>query len=159
MKRLLRISLTTIVILIALSFIRIKPQRIAYGHFSGECIGNCGTVYEVTSSVLRVDTTSFWETRNDLGKLQIKGQRHFEGKNEGNFDPKKLSIPLIMLLDPRQVFGCPDCHDQGGYYLDYTLWGIRRHFEIDEGSEPLYFPSLTKDIDKKIDEIYAEFIK
>ena len=122
-------------------------------------MGNCGTVYELTSKVLRVDTTSFWETRNDLGNLQIKGQRHFEKDAEGNFNSKKLSIPLIMLLEPRTIFGCPDCHDQGGYYLEFTLLGIRRHFEIDKGSGPIYFRSLTKDIDKEIDQIYTEFIK
>jgi hypothetical protein len=106
--------------------------------------------------MLYVDTTSFWLLRNDLSKLQIKPQKYLEQDDEGNFNEKKLSIPLIMLLDPRKIFGCPDCHDQGGYYLDYTLFGIKRYYEIDKGSEPFYFHSLTKDIDKKIEQINAE---
>lgn len=156
LKRFYKILLALILVLVGLLFIRIEPKRIAYGQFAGECVGNCGTVYEVTTKVLRVDTTSFWQTRNDLGKLNIKGQRYLEEDDEGNFNSKKLSIPLIMLFDPRTIFGCPDCHDQGGYYLDFTLYGVKRHFEIDKESEPIYFGSLTNAIDKKINEINYE---
>ena len=159
LKKILKIFLIVILILIGLSVIRIKPSRIAYGQFAGECIGNCGTIYEITSKGLRVDTTSFWQSRNGLGKFKIKGQRIFEESKEKYFDTKKISIPLIMLIDPRTRFGCPDCHDQGGYYLDYTLFGIRRYFEIDKESEPLYFVGLTKNIDNKIDEINVDLSK
>jgi hypothetical protein len=142
-----------------MSAIRIKPNRIAYGLFAGECTGNCGTIYEITSKDLRVDTTSFWQSRNDLGKLQIKGLSVFENSKDEGFETKEISIPLIMLIDPRTRFGCPDCHDQGGYYLDYTLFGIRRYFEIDKESEPLYFVGLTKNIDSRIHEINLELSK
>ena len=159
LKKILKIFLVVILVLIGLSVIRIKPSRIAYGQFAGECIGNCGTIYEITSKGLCVDTTSFWQFRNDLGKFQIKGERVFEKNKEKYSDTKKISIPLIMLIDPRTRFGCPDCHDQGGYYLDYTLFGIRRYFEIDKKSEPLYFVGVTKSIDNKIDEINGEIPK
>lgn len=156
LKKILKIFLIVILILIGLSVIRIKPGRIAYGQFAGECIGNCGTIYEISSKGLYVDTTSFWRSRNDLGKFQVKGQRIFEKNKEKDVDSKKISIPLIMLIDPRTELGCPDCHDQGGYYLDYTLFGIRRYFEIDKESEPLYCVGLTKNIDNKINEINKE---
>ena len=82
LKKILKIFLIVILILIGLSVIRIKPSRIAYGQFAGECIGNCGTIYEISSKGLYVDTTSFWRSRNDLGKFQVKGQRIFEKNKE-----------------------------------------------------------------------------
>ena len=148
-----------ILILIGLIIIRVQPKRIAFGFYAGECIGNCGTIYEVTTKVLLVDTTSFWQTQNDLDKLQIKKQRYLEEDDEGNFNAKKFSIPLIMLLDPRTIFGSPDGHDQGGYYLDFTLFGLKRHYKIDKESEPFYFIGLTKGIDNKIMEVNNELTK
>ena len=157
MKNILKAILVTISVFIGLSIIRIKPQQIAYGRFAGECVGNCSPIYKITKEALCVDSTSFSQARYDLGKLQIKGQTISEDKRDLNV--KKISIPLIMLLDPRTRFGCPDCHDQGGYYLGYTLFGIRRYFEIDKDSEPIYFHGLTKSIDNKICDIRGELSK
>ena len=149
----------SILVLIGLITVRIKPNRIAFGFYAGECVGNCGTIYEVTTKFLRVDTSSFWQTQNDLDKLQIKAQKYLEKNDEGNFSAKKIPIPLIMLLDPRSIFGSPDGYDQGGYYLNITLLGIKRHYKVAKGSEPFYFKSLTKEIDNKIKEVNAELVK
>ncbi len=64
--------------------IPIKPKRIAFGFYAGECVGNCGTIYEMTTKKLMVDTSSFWQTQSDLSKLQIKEQRYLEKDDEGN---------------------------------------------------------------------------
>ncbi len=64
-----------------------------------------------------------------------------------------------MLLDPRSIFGSPDAYDQGGYYLDFTLLGIKRHYKIEKGNEPFYFQGLTKEIDIKINKVNVELAK
>lgn len=156
MKRHLIILTTIILIAVGLFTIELKPARVVIGYFAGECVGNCWAIYEVTTKVLRVDTTSFLQSGDNL---QIKGQRFFEQDDEGDFDSFKLNIPLIMLIDPRTIFGCPDCLDQGGYYLEFTTFGIRRHFKIERDEEPFYFSSLTVDIAVKIDEIERELKK
>ena len=159
MKRFLKILILCILVLIGLITIRIKPKRIAFGFYAGECVGNCGTIYEVNTKVLRVDTSSFWQTQNDLGKLQIKSQKYLKEDDKSDFNARKFPIPLMMLLDPRTIFGSPDGYDQGGYYLDFTLFGIKRYYQIDKKSEPFYFKSLTKEIDNKIKEVNAELVK
>jgi hypothetical protein len=159
LKRLLKILATLILFVAGLTIIRLQPKRVAYGHYAGECVGNCGTIYEVTNKFINIDTTSFWQTQDDLSKLQIQRQRFLEKNDEIDLDIKRISVPLIMLLDPRTIFGCPDCHDQGGYYLDFTMFGVRRHYQIDKESEPFYFPSLTKDIDKRIEAVNHELTK
>ena len=127
-----------------------------FGNFAGECVGNCGTMYQVSEKVIVRDTTSFFENRNDLTKLSIKYQNVSEQDDEGNFDNFKLNVPLAMLLDPRNQFGCPDCSDQGGYYFQFTLLGITRRFQIDKGHEPFYYKQLTADIDHKIEKVTTE---
>ena len=153
MKRLIKISLGLIIVFAGLVLIRLKPRIVIFGDFAGECIGNCGTMYEVTTKVIRKDTTTFWQTYQDLSKFAIKGQKQVEEHNEGDYNDYKLDIPLVMLFDPRERFGCPGCIDQIAYYLQFTLFGITRRFQIDPGHEPVYFSSLTKEIENKIEKV------
>jgi hypothetical protein len=150
LKRLLKITFGLTVIIAGLVLIHIKPKTVIFGDFAGECIGNCGTMYEVSTNIIRKDTTSFWQTYSNLNKLQIKGQKFAEKGETGDYNEFKLAIPIFMLLDPRERFGCPGCIDQVAYYLQFTLFGITRRFQIDPGHEPFYFPGLTRDIDDKI---------
>lgn len=156
MKRLLRIIIGFVILIAILSLIRIKPKTVVFGHFAGECIGNCGTMYQISEKVIARDTTSFWQTYNDLSKFFIKHQNVSEEDDEGNYNDFKMNIPLIMLLDPRDRFGCPDCHDQGGYYLQFSMFGVTRRFQIDKGHEPFYYNDITKDIDNKIEKASVE---
>jgi hypothetical protein len=146
----LKIAFGLILIVAGLLLIRIKPKAVIFGDFAGECIGNCGTMYEVKTDIIRKDTTSFWQTYSNLKKLQIKGQQYLEKDKRGDFNEFKLNIPLLMLLDPRDNFGCPGCIDQVAYYLQFTVFGITRRFQIDPGHEPFYFQGLTREIDDKI---------
>src|ERR1022692_2696217 len=124
LNRLFKISLGVIFTLTGLIFIRPKPTKIIIGFYAGECIGECGTMYQVSAKTIVKDTTTFWQTYPDLSKFVIKRQIVAEKHNGCNYDGIKLNIPLIMLLDPRDSYGCPDCRDQGGYYLQLSILGI-----------------------------------
>lgn len=63
-----------------------------------------------------------------------------------------------MLLDPRGEFGCPDCQDQGGYYIEFTLLGITKCFRVDKEHEPFYYKSLTKDLDILLKRAESQFM-
>jgi hypothetical protein len=156
LKRLLKILLGLSALFAGLLLIKPKPKTIIFGHFASECTGNCGTMYKVSYKVIVRDTTSFFQNKSDLSKFAVKFQNGSEQDDEGNFDSFKLNIPLLMLLDPRSQFGCPDCHDQGGYYLQVTMLGVTRRFQIDKGHEPFYYPELTRDIDHKIEDVITE---
>jgi hypothetical protein len=156
LNKLFKILIGLFVLIAALLLIRPKPRTVIFGFFAGECVGNCGTMYQVSEKVIARDTTSFWQTFNDLTKLKVKYQNISEEDDEGDYDEYKLNIPLIMLIDPRDSFGCPDCLDQGGYYIQFTLLGITRRFQIDKGHEPFYYNDLTKDIKYKIEKASVE---
>jgi len=156
LKRLLKILIGLSALVVGLLLIRPQPGTIVFGHFAGECVGNCGTMYQVSEKVIVRDTTSFFQNRNDLTKFSIKFQNVSGQEDEGNFDNFKINVPLVMLLDPRNKFGCPDCYDQGGYYFQFTMLGITRRFQIEKGHEPFYYKELTTDIDRKIEKIIVE---
>ena len=126
-----------------------------YGFYAGECIGECGTMYQVSEKAVIKDTTSFWQTYDNFSNFILKHQIVLQKEDGENFNDFKLNIPLIMLLDPRGRFGCPDCYDQGGYYLQFTIFGLTRHFRI-ERQQPFYYKNLTKDIEDKLEKSRIE---
>ncbi len=150
MKRLRNIIIGLIILFVILLLIRVKPKTVVIGHFAGMCIGNCGTMYEIGEKVIARDTTSFYKSYNDLSKFSVEHQEISEQDDEGDYNDLKLGVPLIMLFDPRNRFGCPDCRDQGGYYLQFTMFGLTRRFQIDPGHEPFYYSTLTENIKRKI---------
>jgi hypothetical protein len=149
MKKLL-IAFLIIIFGVGLCFIKVTPNRTVFGSFAGECDGNCATMYEVTGGQIRVDTTSFWKSKLEPGKLVVLSQRSLGPGPEEDYNSYKISVPLIMLLDPRRQFGCPDCGDWGGYYFEFEFLGITRDFMINKGDEPIYYHDMTYDIDDKI---------
>ncbi|MGN6615821.1 MAG: hypothetical protein ACTHJ5_01480 [Ilyomonas sp.] len=111
--------------------------------------GSCSRMFEITTRTIHIDTTSFCNDRKQGEKLTMQSHLQIDIKQDDNSDDYKLTVPLIMLLDPRNVFGCPDCLDQGGSYFEFTLLGTTRHFEVEKGKEPIYFSSLTEQIASK----------
>lgn len=154
-KTLKVLAIATLVCMASLALIRCKPNKVTFGYYAGECIGNCGTLYQVGRQGVFIDTTTLWAANKDPALLKIKPQRVLLRK-DGAYDDLKLSIPLLMLLDTRDHFGCPDCMDQGGYYLEYTLWERSQYFFIDPSRPPLYFLDVCGDINLTIDRITKE---
>lgn len=84
------------------------------GTFFGECLGEtCVEVFQVSEEFI-------FEDRSDLYPSGIDDGRQFE-KVDGNakmfFDQINNAIPASLLNMKDEVFGCPDCADQGGIYL------------------------------------------
>lgn len=158
MKKLLGKLLIIPVFIVGLSLIEVVPSKTTFGFFAGMCVGNCATMYEVSDKAIKVDTTSFWDYKFKGQELEIIGQKIINQEDiNGHF--YKLKVPLIMIFEPRNVFGCPDCHDQGGYFFEFEILGIKRQFQIDKGKEPIYYQNITTDISNKIEAIYNKFIK
>ncbi|WP_338759643.1 hypothetical protein WAF17_12060 [Bernardetia sp. ABR2-2B] len=159
MKKLLGKLLIIPVFIVGLSLIEVTPNKTTFGFFAGMCDGNCATMYEVSDKTILVDTTSFWDFRFKDEKLEILGQKIINQEGIKDYDFYKLRVPLIMILDPRSGFGCPDCYDQGGYFFEFEILGIKRQFQIDKGEEPIYYQNITDDIRHNIKIINEQLIK
>ncbi|MCH9660241.1 MAG: hypothetical protein K0U54_04935 [Bacteroidetes bacterium] len=91
-------------------------EYLIFGTYSGFCIGDCVTLFKLTNKVLYKETS---------------GKRPYqEGFFEGEFmklpaiDHSRVSV-LFGEVNPLEgkksgkTYGCPDCADQGGIYVEY----------------------------------------
>jgi hypothetical protein len=119
------------------------------GSFACDCANSsCSALYELTNHSIGLDTTTFCKERTFASQVNLKPHILLSVSSIDNY---KLKIPLLMLLDPRSFFGCPDCLDKGGYYLGFTIVGITRHFEYDEN--PFYFENLLQQTQSKLEQL------
>lgn len=110
-----------------------------FGFYAGECSGDCSDVYFLDESSLAVDEDNRFPT-NDF----FVG--NFRGLPQSDFNN---SIELLALLPPEllnetdPVLGCPDCADQGGYYLEYQTESFQAAWRIDSNLDEV--PSYLHD--------------
>ena len=120
-----------------------------FGHFYGFCSGEeCIEIFKLTE-------TKLFEDIND----NYPGQSPYDGSFEviGN-DKFKLVKDLMkyfpenILNESKLVFGCPDCADQGGLYIEYNVNGTARNWSIDQNKTqvPSYLHDFMDRINKKI---------
>lgn len=150
MKPPLKILAATVVLLAGLLFIKITPTEMQYGYFACDCApeGFCSKIFTIEDHKIKIDNINFCKMRNVGGLFTCKPQVIINWLGTKEIDDCKMEVPLIMFLDPRSVFGCPDCTDAGGIYLEFSKWGIKRHFELDEA--PFYFAQLKSSVERKI---------
>lgn len=97
-----------------------------FSQYGCMCAGSCISGYRLTSeglykgvgtwcdpSTLVFETTS--QSATDVALAQ---------------DLQAL-LPLEMLQSTADVYGCPDCGDWGGYYVEITQNGSTRHWRLD----------------------------
>jgi hypothetical protein len=91
--------------------LKLKGEYFVFGtSATGMCGGDCTTLYLIKDGKLYSDrvsntaTLAFNETPLGDDKYQIAKQA---------LD----SLPAYLIQNTNQTFGCPDCADQGGFYL------------------------------------------
>jgi len=143
--------LILIVVLISISGCKKaeKTDYLIFGKFYGFCVSDCITLYKVTNKNLYLEKPSDY-LENEIYK--------------GNFSNKinnKLSIakPLLdmvptKLLDEELFIGCPDCADQGGYFIQYEKDGEEYYFKIDTFKDNV--PDYLHDFLNEVDAVMAD---
>ena len=117
-----------------------------FGHFYGLCFGEgCIEVFKLTKDKLYEDT-------NDNYSMS---SFNFEALNNDKFESVKgltNSFPIKLLSEKEAVFGCPDCADGGGLYLEYSKNGITKSWRIDQVKQnvPQYLHDFMDAVNDKI---------
>lgn len=103
-------------------------EQIVFGVHHAECMGDCSQNFQLTTTRIFADTCDFCLI-TDIGfqttplpdeKFQI-AKSLFE------------SVPAELLLNTAEtVFGCPGCHDEGGYRLEITKNGASHLYRWSE---------------------------
>lgn len=106
----------------------VNEDYFVFGRFSGFCVGDCFSVFKADSESLTEDETSEKYTGADY--------EYIPGRtlNQGELLLAKelfAEIPSTLLANDKEVYGCPDCADQGGFYINFKINGIERTFLLD----------------------------
>ena len=102
-----------------------------FGRFYGECLGDgCLEIFKLESDRLLEDTEANYITqtnRYESDSWRVLDQSQFE-QAKGLID----NFPNQLLNEPDTVFGCPDCYDQGGLYIEYNFGKQHKAWIIDQ---------------------------
>jgi len=103
---------------------------VIFGKYYGECMGDCVHLYRLTTSELFEDDQE-WGVPDEfpffstsMASSKFEAAKHLLG-----------SIPKDLKSASQSTYGCPDCADQGGFYLELMEDGEKRKWHIDVWDE------------------------
>lgn len=123
-----------------------ETDYLIFGHFYGECIGEgCVETFKLTDKKLFEDTNDNY-SGEDFNFIELGNDKFEEVKNVMNLFPDQL------LHEQTGTFGCPDCADGGGLFIQYSENGDVKSWRIDQVQEnvPGYLHDFMDAINKKI---------
>lgn len=123
-----------------------KMDYLIFGHFHGECDGEqCVETFKLTGDKLYEDTLDIYYAEN-LEFVELGIEKFQQVKDIIDYFPNKL------LNDKDTRFGCPDCRDQGGIFIQYSENGIVQSWRIDKDKDviPEYLHSFIDKVNEKI---------
>jgi hypothetical protein len=115
------------------------PTQITFGRFCGECMSHCATMYryiaEDQKTMVADNTDSYFGNRKPtVFDTSLKGAAYLKLGDEiiGQ-------IPRVLLDSKKdtETFGCPDCDDGCGLYLEVEVNGTTKQFYIDYQTDAL----------------------
>ncbi|MBP0905703.1 hypothetical protein ACFSKN_16310 [Mariniflexile gromovii] len=129
MKKVILILLASIFIYGCSSKDNVKvydADYLIFGHFYGFCIGeSCIETFKLTSDTLYEDTNDQF----------AHASFNFEALDDAKFEAVKDLVdafPTKLLEEEKTTFGCPDCADGGGLYIEYSKNGVVKKWRIDK---------------------------
>jgi hypothetical protein len=123
------------------------PEYLIFGHFYGECFGeSCVETFKLTDTKLYEDTIDDYSGQN-LAFIELSNEK-FELAND--LDDY---FPLQLLGESETVFGCPDCSDGGGLFIQYSINGNVQSWRIDQekSNVPSYIHDFMDEVNERIE--------
>lgn len=120
---------------------------IVFGHFYGECAGEtCVENFALTKDKLYEDTNDSYGG-TDFNFVEVSSEKFDLATGLEN------EFPTELLDATEEVFGCPDCGDWGGLYVEYVKDGERKGWQIDLMLDdvPNYLHDFIEEIQTKIE--------
>ncbi len=150
MKKLVLI-LAAVVLLIACTKsdnnMTINEQNfLVFGHFYGFCGGeSCVETFKLTDEKLFEDTIDDYMGQN-LEFEELESGLFLQVNDLPDFFPNQL------LNESETVFGCPDCADGGGLFVQYSKNGNTKSWRIDQdyNNIPSYLHEFVYKVNEKI---------
>tara|TARA_B110000090_G_scaffold192333_1_gene225621 strand:- start:87 stop:554 length:468 start_codon:yes stop_codon:yes gene_type:complete len=123
-----------------------EQSFLIFGHFYGECFGEgCVETYKLTDVKLYEDIVDDYSGQN-LDFVELDNEQ-FELVNDlADFFPTQL------LNESDTIFGCPDCADGGGLFIQYSYNGVLKSWRIDQvqNNVPTYLHNFIDQVNERI---------
>jgi hypothetical protein len=123
-----------------------EQSFLIFGHFYGECFGEgCVETYKLTDVKLYEDIVDDYFGQN-LNFVELDNEQ-FELVNDlADFFPTQL------LNESDTIFGCPDCADGGGLFIQYSYNGVLKSWRIDQvqNNVPTYLNNFIDQVNERI---------
>lgn len=123
-----------------------ENNYLVFGHFYGECVGEgCVETFKLTNKSLFEDTMDDYNGQN-MEFIELEPSIYEQIKNLTDFFPNQL------LNQNQTIFGCPDCADGGGLFIQYSENGNIKNWRIDQNKNnvPDYLHNFMDKVNEKI---------
>jgi hypothetical protein len=118
-----------------------------FGKYFGFCQGEqCTNLYKLQNGQLFAD---------DMERLMHPDDLVFQPEplSEDKYATAKAildSLPTALFEEPSETIGCPDCADQGGYFIEWRTSGETQRWYLDANKNnlPEYLVSYAQQIDE-----------
>ena len=118
-------------------------SELIFGHFYGECFGEtCVETYKLNDVALFEDIEDGYAGSGpfDFEQLSVEQFQIADGLKD--------ELPGELLLAEDQTFGCPDCGDWGGVFIQWTDAGTTQTWlaDMENSSNPDYLQDFVDNI-------------
>jgi hypothetical protein len=120
----------------------------AFGHFYGFCAGEqCIEIFKLENKQLLEDQMDTYPSEQDKGSRNYASMS-FTAEELAMANQLMADLPAELFAESDVVFGCPDCADQGGTYIEIKRDGVQHHWILDNAKNniPAYLRSYSDQI-------------
>jgi hypothetical protein len=112
--------------------------KFSFGTAYSMCAGDCADFYQLDGDILYKDNMPAFLSWPPVFDYSVALPHSKYQMARALLD----SFPAYLLNSTDSVYGCPDCHDQGGVHLRLEQNGIQRSWHLD--TEAAYLPPALK---------------
>jgi hypothetical protein len=121
-----------------------KEDYLVFGTFYGMCAGNCVNFYLINKGELYQINNH--EYPNQQHRFDFSSVTKLSDEKFKSVENLWTQFPPQLKSESQTVFGCPDCADGGGTYLEIAIDGEIKYWYIDnsEANVPAYLNNYAK---------------
>jgi len=127
-----------------------QDHYFVFGFFAGECNTNCSMIFKIENNKIYLDQENYFPYDREIkfSNVQMSNEKY----NIAIELEKKF--PEFLLKNSKSTYGCPDCVDQGAFYLQINNGNQNRKWFVDPFEIPHeindYFDLLKKSLPELI---------
>ena len=129
------------------------PELFIFGTYFGHCQGeHCVKMFKIENEKLFEDTLDIIPYQDFLTGMFVQ-------LPDSSYQRSKIlfqKIPQFLFNENKHVYGCPDCGDWGGMYLEIKIGSVHRSWLIDlkDNSLPTDLITLKDEVVRIVNEIH-----